>query len=268
MLHLALLFLFTYPCVTVDPLLNQFSTNEDLAKYCFEAEFSYKEIIRFLLMFHGLTISARHLHRFLRKKGLFRRYNFASTNSVILAVRKTLKGSGANFGYSAVHQKLRMEGITTSHEMIRLIMKTLDPEGVKLRTAHRLKWGKFISPWPNYTWHINGYDKLKPCGFPIHAAIDGYSRKILWLLVSYSSNDPNVVSSYFINCTGKLKLLSTIIRSDRGYENTVIGGIQMYLRQHHWDNFSGEKSFWYGSSIDNQRIESWWSFFRKHISDW
>ena len=26
-------------------------------------------------------------------------------------------------------------------------------------------------------------------------------------------------------------------------ENTVIGGIQMYLRQHHWDNFSGEKSF-------------------------
>ena len=42
----------------------------------------------------------------------------------------------------------------------------------------------------------------------------------------------------------------------------------MYLRQHHRDTFSGEKSFRYGSSINNQRIESWWSFFHKHRSDW
>ena len=62
--------------------------------------------------------------------------------------------------------------------------------------------------------------------------------------------------------------MPTIIRSDRGSENTVIGGIQMYLRQHHLDNFSGEKSFRYGSSINNQRIESWWSLSRKHRSNW
>ena len=62
--------------------------------------------------------------------------------------------------------------------------------------------------------------------------------------------------------------MPTIIRSNRGSENTVIGGIQMYLRQHHQDTFSGEKSFRYGSSINNQRIESWWSFFQKHRSDW
>ena len=70
MLHLVLFLLFTNPCFSVDPLLNQFSSNEDLAKYYFEAGFSYKEIIRFLLIFHGLPISVRHLHRFLRKKGL------------------------------------------------------------------------------------------------------------------------------------------------------------------------------------------------------
>ena len=40
----------------------------------------------------------------------------------------------------------------------------------------------------------------------------------------------------------ELKLLLKIIRSDRGSENTVIGGIQMYLRQNHRDNFSAEKS--------------------------
>ena len=61
-------------------------------------------------------------------------------------------------------------------------------------------------------------------------------------------------------------LLTAILHSDRVSENTV-SGIQMYLRQHHRDNFSGEKNFRYGSSMNNQRIESWWSFFRKHRSD-
>ena len=177
MLHLALLFLSTNPCFAVDPLRNQFSTNEDLAKYYFEAGFSYKEIIRFLLMFHGLRISVRHLHRLFRKKGLFRRYDFASTNSVFLDVQKILEGSGANFAYRAVHQKLKMEGVTTSREMVRLIMKILHPERVKLRTAHRLKRRTFISPGLNFTWHISKYDNLKPYGFPVHAAIDGYSHK-------------------------------------------------------------------------------------------
>ena len=55
----------------------------------------------------------------------------------------------------------------------------------------------------------------------------------------------------------ELKLLLKIIRSGRGSENTVIGGIQMYRRQNHRDNFSGEKISRYGSSINNQRIESW-----------
>ena len=32
-------------------------------------------------------------------------------------------------------------------------------------------------------WHVDGYDKLKPFSFAIHSAIDGYSRKILWLHV-------------------------------------------------------------------------------------
>ena len=138
--------LLTNLCFAVDPLLNQFSTNEDLDKYYFEAGFSYKEIIRFLLIFHGLPLYVWHLHRPLRKKALFRRYNFTSTNSFIRAVRKILEGSGANFGYRAIHQKLRMEGVTTYREAARLIIETLDPEGIKLRTNHRLKRRKFIPP--------------------------------------------------------------------------------------------------------------------------
>ena len=50
-------------------------------------------------------------------------------------------------------------------------MKALDPEGVKLEIAHNLKRRTFISPGPNYTRHIDEYDKRKPHGLLILAAI-------------------------------------------------------------------------------------------------
>ena len=36
----------------------------------------------------------------------------------------------------------------------------------------------------NWCWHMDGYDKLKPYGFPIHACIDGYVRK-LYVQISF-----------------------------------------------------------------------------------
>ena len=48
---------------------------------------------------------------------------------------------------------------------------------------------------PNFMWHVDGYDKLKLFGFPIHGCIDGYSRKILWLNVSPTNNDPQVMAT-------------------------------------------------------------------------
>ena len=30
---------------------------------------------------------------------------------------------------------------------------------------------------PNYVWHADGMDKLKPFGFAIHGCIDGYVDK-------------------------------------------------------------------------------------------
>ena len=47
--------------------------------------------------------------------------------------------------------------------------------------AQRLVRHRYYAQSPNYVWHVDGYDKLKPYGFCIHGAIDGYSRRILWL---------------------------------------------------------------------------------------
>ena len=59
-----------------------------------------------------------------------------------------------------------------------------------------------------------------------------------------------------------------IIRSDRGTENVVTGGLQRYFRRNFEDSFSGEKIFRYGTSTANHRIKARWSIFRRSRSNW
>ena len=54
------------------------------------------------------------------------------------------------------------------------------------------------------------------------------------------------------------------IRADMGTENGDVAQIQMFLRRNNDDIFSGPKSFLYGASTNNQRIEAWWGYLRKH----
>ncbi|MEQ2247545.1 hypothetical protein ILYODFUR_010392 [Ilyodon furcidens] len=42
-----------------------------------------------------------------------------------------------------------------------------------------------------------------------------------------------------------------------------MAAIQCTLRHAHTDYYAGSSSHSYGSSTGNQRIESWWSFFRR-----
>ena len=66
-----------------------------------------------------------------------------------------------------------------------------------------------------------------------------------------------------IECIEKLNLIPRLVRSDRGSENTIHGGIQKYLRREDSDTVAGDESFRYRPFVSNQRIESWWAFFKK-----
>ena len=128
-----------------------------------------------------------------------------------------------------MHQKIRSKGVITDKETVRITLKALDPDGVNRRAQQRLQRRRYLSRGPNYTWHVDGYDKLKPYGFAIHGAIDGYSRKILWLQVAASNKDPKTIASYYVNCIQQLKLVPRLVRADRGSENILIGGIQRFF---------------------------------------
>ena len=178
-------------------------------------------------------------------------------------------GSGGNVGYRSMSQRLSSEyGLSVHKETVRHLLQIVDPEGVAQRSRHRLQRRQYRARGPNFIWHIDGYDKLKPFGFCIHGAIDGYSRRLMWLEVGPSNNNPSIVAQYFVECVRQVGGTPRIIRVDCGTENVNTAAIQRFLRANSDDSFAGEKSFIYGKSVSNQRIEAWWGILRKSCSDW
>lgn len=155
-----------------------------------------------------------------------------------------------------------------SHETVRRIVKDLDPDGVRERRAKTLRPRTYRSAGPNYIWHVDGYDKLKPYGFPIHGGIDGYSRKIIWLKVCRSNNNTFVTGQHFFNAVKKYGGCPTMLRTDNGAENVYMAAMQSLLRSEGENDFAYCNAHRYRSSPANQRIESWWSFLRKSRSNW
>ena len=159
-----------------------------------------------------------------------------------------------------------MKGLPTNRELVRLALKAFDPEGVKNRSLKKFTRRNYASVGPNYMWHIDGYDKSKPFGFAIHGAIDGYMVKRYF---GSSNNNPRVIASYHLHCVSKLNnVITMIMRSDCGSENVILAGIQQYFRHNDADQYAGKNSFRYGTSTANQKIEAWWSQFRRHRANW
>ena len=67
------------------------------------------------------------------------------------------------------------------------------------RRKHKvIKRRVYESFGPMNTLHMDGNNKLKRFGFPIRGCIDGFSRKLIWLVVSTLNNDPLVIANHFL----------------------------------------------------------------------
>ncbi|EDO47548.1 predicted protein [Nematostella vectensis] len=201
---------------------------------------SYDDIVGLLSKCHGINISVRTLKRRLKDWGMSRRY----------------------LEYDPyLWHNLRMKGILVPRVVVQEMLKEIDPNGVELRKAHKLKRRVYRSLGPKSTWHADGYDKLKPYGFPMHACIDGFSRKVIWLYVTRSNNYPDNIASYYLDAVKQLGGCPRELDTDLGTENGTMAGIHSFF-------LDDPNSHRYVASPRNQRIECWWSFLRKNWSTW
>ena len=150
---------------------------------------------------------------------------------------------------------------------VRQLLLRLDQEGVEKRKSQKLRRRIYRTLGPNYVWHIDEFDKLKPYGFSIHGCIDGYSRIIIWLELSAYNKCPDLIAYYYVKASKNLNGILKIIKTDNGTEHSVIELIHLLLR-----DLSNEgnvlHSFSIVSSPMNQRIKAYWSNFRKDRLGW
>ena len=224
----------------------------------------------FLERFPGIHISLSTLKRRLRDYGLKRRNSAGlNQNEVRKIIREELDGPSCMSGYRAMWHTLRLKyGLCIPRSVVQSLLKELDPVGTEERRKHRLKRRTYSSSRPNECWHVDGYDKLKPFGFPIHGAVDGYSRTALWLKVTPSNNNPSIVGNFFLYCVSELQGCPKLLRTDPGTENVVTATMQCLLRANGNGEFTGEKVHRYGPSTGNQRVECWWSHLKKSRTTW
>lgn len=233
----------------------------ELIEQYFHRGFEYQTILSFLQKYHGISMSLSTLKSRLKQQGLKRVNPNYDIQVVRETIRKELDGPGCSGGYRAMWHALRLEGIQVPRRIVAQLLKELDPEGCQLRRARRLRRRSYHSPGPNHVWHVDGYDKLKPYGLPIHGCIDGWSRKIMWLQVSRTNNSPHVPATLFLDCVRNFGGCPIKLRTDCGTENGVMAAMQCYMR----DSVDAHK---YGTSPANQRIEAWWSYLRKNRTNW
>jgi hypothetical protein len=107
---------------------------------------------------------------------------------------------------------------------------------------------------PNRIWSIDGHDKLSAYGFQIYGIIDTYSRKILGMFVGLSNRTQIAVLKYYLH-TIKEYRVPKAIRANKGVETVLVAAAQFAFRRALKPDIPLEKTWAYGTSTKNQRIE-------------
>ena len=240
---------------------------DELVSAYYQLGFQQREILFCLAQRHGIILSSRTLKRVLKRHRLYRKKHWSDLLEVAFFIEKELRECGELHGYRWMHCKCIQSGLVVSQENVRLLLHILDPEGIASRRARRLRRRRYTSRGPNWVWHVDGYDKLKPYGIAINGCVDGFSRYVLWLEAYNSNSNPTLIAGYFMKTVLLRSGCPVIVRADRGTENGHMEVMQKLMRcEQDGPDAAGSRSFIYGRSVANQRIESWWAMFRKQCS--
>ena len=117
---------------------------------------------------HGIKVSLRMLHRFLRWANFYRKVKQSPLLDIVIFIQYELEGCGSCISYRAMHQRCIRNGLMVSQVIVTQIMKHLDPIGASTGRRGTLRRRLYYTTGPNWVWHSDGYSKLKPYGFEIH----------------------------------------------------------------------------------------------------
>ncbi len=212
--------------------------------YGLTPQYTLKQICMIINNHHNTSTTVRQIKYICKKEGLTR-YKLEDTGLKDV-VANELRTSRRSVGYRQMSEIISLKyRAHVPKEKVRKVLKELDPEGVQERSRGVIKRRVYETAGPNKVWHIDGNDKLKMWGLCIHAAVDGFSRKIIWIKVSTTNNDPLVIANYYLSSVKAHLKAPKMLRMDKGTENIYCEDLQVF--------FTGNAdSFRYASSTRNQ----------------
>lgn len=143
-------------------------------------------------------------------------------------------------------------GIFVKWKRFRESILRVDPNGPWQRSFPRINRGVYVSPGPNYTWHLDSNHKLRVGKLVIHGCIDGFSRHIKYL-VCCDNNRSATVFDLFRECVLTAGVPQRIY-TDQGGENIGVATYMLHVRGPGHNN----DTIMVGKSVHNVRIERLW----------
>ena len=200
----------------------------------FRKGYTYIEILEFLKVHHKAKISLSTLKKTLKKLNCLCRPlpgKRASFEEVKEVIREGLCSSGSILGYRRLWSHLKTSGVLVRREDVRLAILELDPENVDKRRRRRLRRRKYHIPGPNFVWHIDGHNKLRPYGISIHGCIGGYSRRIIWLEVPASIKVPELIAKHYLVAIKQMERKPETVKADNSNDHSVIQPLHVYFSE-------------------------------------
>ena len=87
---------------------------------------------------------------------------------------------------------------TTYREVIRQFLKLTEPEKVAERLGNGIIRRAFYAAGVNHFWSMDQHDKWKRFGLFWHGCMDGFTGKILWLVIWWTNSNPRFVCAQYL----------------------------------------------------------------------
>jgi hypothetical protein len=145
-------------------------------------------------------------------------YSSISDDELDHLISHAIQQTGGVIGSQFMCSFLLDYGHKVPRRRVRESMRRVDIFGNADRWATWIPRTSYSVHGPNALWHMDGNMKLKEYGFVLHASIDGYSRRIIYLQVNTNNRAVTVLEA-FLSGIRTVNTRPERIRIDKGGEN-------------------------------------------------
>ena len=175
-------------------------------------KFKYKKICSIITFHHSRSLTISRIKSVCKVNELNRKIN-VSDDHLCRMIENELNTSLSCVEYRQTTENLCLKyGVNVAMEDVHKALKSVSPDGVNKRKRKTIMHREFLSSGPGSIYHINGNDKLKRWGLGIHGWVDSFRRKVHWLVVTSSNNDPTVISNYSSRIIRKYGIAPNLLR--------------------------------------------------------